>query len=89
MNFKFYFPGARHDGRAVFGGYEAAERAEFLGGRGDRYTAGLLRKRGTGEKERRKRKKKKERRKSRKLRVGGQRELFFKRDIQSRNRGAS
>ena len=35
LNFKFYFPGARHDGRAVFGGYEAAERAEFLGGRGD------------------------------------------------------
>ena len=46
LNFKFYFPGARHDGRAVFGGYEAAERAELLGGRGDRYTAGLLRNRG-------------------------------------------
>ena len=40
-------------GGLVFGGSEAAERAEFLGGRGDRYTAGLLRNRGRGEKEKR------------------------------------
>ena len=35
FEFLFLFPGARHDGRAVFGGSEAAGEAEFLGSRWD------------------------------------------------------
>ena len=43
-NFYFYFPGARHDGRAVFGGSEAEGEAEVLGWQMGRDTVGLLRK---------------------------------------------